>query len=255
VRKALVARFESLAAELRDFIRKSDWNNRAEPRGREQDAWLRALHVLAGERQTDFRVRGNTQPVARPLGSLGARARRAWQAFRPPKQVGLDLAGIKLEAALERTGCPICHLAAEATRRWLFMLLWEGVMDPQTRSRVRAADGFCSAHWWQLLEVERKEMYAVSGTAILAEDTLTSLSEQLGTARIPAGPSPRTCLACAAHRRGEDGALSSASRHMTRPEFRSAYFASAGCCEDHRQALSWRIEQPDLVEAVIQHSH
>ena len=119
----------------------------------------------------------------------------------------------------------------------------------------RAADGFCSTHWWQLLEVERQEMHAVSGTAILAEDTLNSLSEQLRAARIPAGPSPRTCLACAAYRRGEDGALSGAARHMTRPEFGRAYFASGGCCTDHGQALSGCIEQPDLAEAVIHHVH
>jgi len=253
-RTVLASRYRSLASELRQFIRKSDWNNRDEARGAEQDAWLRALYALAGARpesssESDY-ISGE---APRRSSGLPSSIRRVWHRLRPPKPVVLDLAGIKLEAALSHAGCSVCHLAAESTRRWLFMLLWEGVMDPEIRGRIRQADGFCSTHWWRLLEVERMEMHSVTGIAILAEDIMTSLAEQLRAERLPAGPTKLGCLACQAHRRGEEGALAGLARHITRPEFRAVYLASQGCCSGHRHALSSRVEQPELASLVLDH--
>jgi Family of unknown function (DUF6062) len=253
-RTVLASRYESLAAELRELIRKSDWNNRDEARGAEQDAWLRALHALAGvpsESSSESNYVSGEAP--RRSSRLPSSIRRVWRRLRPPKPVVLDLAGIKLEAALNHAGCPVCHLATESTRRWLFMLLWEGVMDPEIRGRIRLADGFCSRHWWRLLEVERKEMHSITGIAILAEDIITSLAEQLQANRLPAGPTKRGCLACQAHRRGEEGALAGLARHITRPEFRATYITSPGCCSGHRRALSSRVEQPELASLVLDH--
>jgi hypothetical protein len=238
----LANRFERLASDLRELIRKSDWNNRHEERGAEQDAWLRGLHTLAGSPDAVL-----AQPVAQEIDPssrstlLAESLRRAWRKVRPPKPVSLDLAGIKLEAALQRPGCVICTMAADSIRRWLFMLLWEGVMDPEVRERIRAADGFCSAHWWQLHKVERMELHSVGGVAILAEDILGSLAEQLRANRIPAGPGTGACPACRSYRRGEDAALSGTCRHLERPEFRVAYFAGHGTCAVHRGALAARV--------------
>jgi len=52
LRAALEARLEELQADLKEFIRKHDWNHRDEPLGREKDAVLRAIRTLSGpERQ------------------------------------------------------------------------------------------------------------------------------------------------------------------------------------------------------------
>jgi hypothetical protein len=50
-------RLGELRAELREFLRKSDWNNRLEPRGREHDSWLRATRFLGGARRLARRER------------------------------------------------------------------------------------------------------------------------------------------------------------------------------------------------------
>jgi hypothetical protein len=145
-------------------------------------------------------------------------------------------------------------MAAESVRRWLFMLLWEGVMDPRVRGRIRAADGFCAGHWWQLREVEQKELHSVRGLAILAEDILASFADQLRAKRLPDSTRTRTCLACHAYRSGEDTALSGSARHLRRPEFRGAYFASPGPCPRHRSALAARVDEPTLAASVVRHS-
>ena len=52
LRAALEVRLEELQADLKEFIRKHDWNHRDEPFGREKDAVLRAIRILTGpERQ------------------------------------------------------------------------------------------------------------------------------------------------------------------------------------------------------------
>jgi hypothetical protein len=251
---SLADRLETLSGELRELIRKSDWNNRHEQRGTEQNAWLRALYLLAGppDAELDETAELDIQEPSRAQG-ISEPLRRAWRKVRPPKPVTLDIAGIKLEAALDRPGCLICTMATESLRRWLFMLLWEGVMDPDVRARIRAADGFCASHWWQLLEVERKELHSVSGVTILAEDLVASFAEQLRFSRTPDGPRISTCLACRSFRSGEDTALSGATRHFERPEFRAAYFASEGACPAHRRALSARIRHPDLASSIGRH--
>ncbi len=48
LRAALVARLQQLQADLREFIRKHDWNHRDEPLGQEKDAVPRAIQILTG---------------------------------------------------------------------------------------------------------------------------------------------------------------------------------------------------------------
>jgi hypothetical protein len=44
-------KWESLKAELEEFIRKHDYKYADEPRGEESDSWMRALEMLAGKRE------------------------------------------------------------------------------------------------------------------------------------------------------------------------------------------------------------
>jgi hypothetical protein len=48
LRCALEEHLRQLLADLKEFIRKHDWNHRDEPLGREKDAVLRAIQVLTG---------------------------------------------------------------------------------------------------------------------------------------------------------------------------------------------------------------
>lgn len=243
----LAVRFEALAGELNELLRKSDWNNRHEAKGAEQDSWLRALYLLAGAPDAThalpapLRV-GEPSPLAEVARSAG----RLWRRVRPPKPATLDMAGVKLEDALRLPGCSVCRLAEEGARRWLFTLMWEGVMDPEIRGRFRAANGFCPPHWWSAADVERREMHGITGTAILAEDILDALVAQLRFGLLPE-LATMGCLACQAHLRSEEGALAGIARHLTRPTFRAMYGRSSGCCPSHRQALISRLDDPALL--------
>lgn len=48
LRAAFVARLRELQADLKEFIRKHDWNHREEPMGREKSSVQRAIQVLTG---------------------------------------------------------------------------------------------------------------------------------------------------------------------------------------------------------------
>lgn len=261
LRASLAKRFELLADELADYVRKSDWNRRHEPRGAEQTSPHRALELLAGPlaQHADQAANGQGAPAGQTSGrSRVTRLSRSLSQGlrlpgRPVAPVKVDLAAVKIEAALELAGCPVCWLAHEGARRWLFTLLWEGVTDPELRARIRSADGFCPAHWWHLHAVERGEIHGRTGLAILAEDTLRSLAGKLQAGSTPRGPTPAGCPACRAQHRAEHGALDGAARHLARPPFRALYLASHGCCPPHRQALADRLHDPELATVVLRH--
>ncbi len=48
LRQAAIAELQELAHELREYIRKSDWTHRHEPKGAEQTAWWRAIRLFVG---------------------------------------------------------------------------------------------------------------------------------------------------------------------------------------------------------------
>ncbi len=49
LRQRLVARLRELAWALREYLRKSDWQHRDEPRGPEQSAWRQAVALFVGD--------------------------------------------------------------------------------------------------------------------------------------------------------------------------------------------------------------
>jgi hypothetical protein len=56
-----------LAADLREFIRKHDYQHRDEPRGHEQDSALRAIQFLVGEQLREPRREGRSSEDRHPV--------------------------------------------------------------------------------------------------------------------------------------------------------------------------------------------
>jgi Family of unknown function (DUF6062) len=83
--------------------------------------------------------------------------------------------------ACKRGGCPICTMALDTVARYLDILIYENVNDPQTRDAVVAARGYCNDHSWQL----RAKSGAAFGTALLYRDVLQHVVEEIE--RQPAG--------------------------------------------------------------------
>jgi hypothetical protein len=71
---------------------------------------------------------------------------------------------------LGRPGCPACHGANRAARRYIDGLLWEFVNDSDVRARLRGSHGFCREHAFLALEQANG-----LGIAILYEDFLRHL--------------------------------------------------------------------------------
>jgi hypothetical protein len=53
VRRVQLAHWESLIAELSEFVRKNDYRFQHEPVGREGSAWLRAVDAVSGQTDLD----------------------------------------------------------------------------------------------------------------------------------------------------------------------------------------------------------
>ena len=91
--------------------------------------------------------------------------------------------------ALQRGGCPICALGRRAVARYLDTLIYECVNDPGARRRIRAAQGFCRLHGWQL----RRHGGAL-GIAIIYRDIVRDLVQALGAADYQAPPRLRAVM-------------------------------------------------------------
>jgi hypothetical protein len=73
-------------------------------------------------------------------------------------------------------GCPICTMALDTVARYLDIVIYENVNDPQTRAAVVAARGYCNDHSWQL----RAKSGAAFGTALMYRDVLQHVAEEIG---------------------------------------------------------------------------
>lgn len=82
-----------------------------------------------------------------------------------------------LLSELDHPGCPVCHGAHEAARRYVGSLLWEFVNDSGVRDRLRSSHGFCREHAHLALDVAKKTGNAL-GMALLYEDFLRHVREE-----------------------------------------------------------------------------
>jgi hypothetical protein len=78
--------------------------------------------------------------------------------------------------ACRRGGCPICTMALDTVARYLDIVIYENVNDPQTRDAVVAARGYCNDHSWQL----RTRSGAAFGTALMYRDVLQHVAGAIG---------------------------------------------------------------------------
>ncbi|MGE5226431.1 MAG: hypothetical protein ACM3OO_06100 [Planctomycetaceae bacterium] len=84
-----------------------------------------------------------------------------------------------LRRDLEQPGCAVCRGASRSAWRLVDGLLWEGVTDPLTRTRLRRSRGFCREHSLMAIRVADAENGQL-GMAIVYEDLLAQLEAALG---------------------------------------------------------------------------
>lgn len=71
--------------------------------------------------------------------------------------------------ACREPGCPICRLSRQEVKKYLDAILYDCVTDPDIRDVLRASQGYCHTHGWQLSTVGRGYLLGIS---ILYDDVL-----------------------------------------------------------------------------------
>lgn len=99
---------------------------------------------------------------------------------------------------LQQPGCPICHVGRKVARNQIDALLYDSVTDRDSRDKLAASMGFCSAHSRELLSFSGERL----GANIIEWALLREAQRRLQRTSPAAGPSLRQRL------RGKPGAKS-----------------------------------------------
>jgi hypothetical protein len=75
-------------------------------------------------------------------------------------------------------GCPVCRLVHKQTDRYLDSILYEAVLDPDVRAKLKASHGFCRDH----VEMLRSKPGRALGIALIYRDIIRSICETVGKA-------------------------------------------------------------------------
>jgi len=142
--------------------------------------------------------------------------------------------------ALKEKGCPICFLVLKSAHKSMDDFLYESVNDPGLRQDIKASQGFCNRHAWQLHKFGdgfgQAIVYSDLMSIILKElediDETTSLKELVK--RISPGAGARQiCMFCRHEKDAEERYVSVFWESFDDPEFSVTYKNSFGLCLPH----------------------
>jgi hypothetical protein len=155
----------------------------------------------------------------------------------------------ELVDAQAQAGCPICRLVHKATDRYLDSLLYEAVLDPSVRAKLKDSQGFCAEH---VAMLQRRPGRAL-GVALIYRDTLRALLKTLDGASFAGTGSKlgrlfrrraelptlarlsatRPCPACAIGATTEKDYVALLLAHLMDDKLYQAYAAGEGLCLPH----------------------
>ncbi|MHB9032621.1 MAG: DUF6062 family protein [Anaerolineae bacterium] len=173
----------------------------------------------------------------------------------------------ELLEAQPKAGCPICRLVYKATDRYLDSLLYEAVLDPDVRAKLKAAQGFCAAH----VEMLGRRSGRALGIALIyrdivraaingAEKGTSNITNKLAAAFKRNQPGPRlakalrtrqVCPACQIGAEAEHNYTSLMLMHIADPEFQKAYAEGEGLCLPHLLAVLELAVTADQVQSLM----
>jgi hypothetical protein len=137
----------------------------------------------------------------------------------------------RLEAALQRSGCPACRVASDELQRWIGALLHEYVSDPGTREQLDRALGYCQRHWGVVTAKGDSLSNAILLRSVLGEaQRRLSTRFRRGTHLQPGEP----CPACAVEESAAEDAVALLCAAVEElPEARELLARSDGLCLAH----------------------
>ena len=110
-----------------------------------------------------------------------------------------DLVDVRLSAAIEAGGCPVCGVRSRAERATLEAILAERVLDLGFRAGLERDHGFCRRHMAELIEVDRRRS-GILASAILYGAIIERRLQSVRAAVSARGRARRNRLEAAARR-------------------------------------------------------
>lgn len=174
----------------------------------------------------------------------------------------------ELVDAQAMAGCPICRLVYKATDRYLDALLYEAVLDPDVRAKLKDSQGFCAAH----VELLRTQPGRALGVALIYRDTVKQLLASLEQARPSGGrgwlarlrgrraaDSPtvarlsptQACPACTIGATTERDYVALLLAHLDDERLQQAYAAGEGLCLPHLLAALRGVPDEDTLRRLV----
>jgi len=183
----------------------------------------------------------------------------------------------ELVDAQSQAGCPICRLVYRATDRYLDSLLYEAVLDPEVRARLRRSRGFCREH----TEMLRRKPGRALGIALIYRDIVRAVSdiayrERGKEGRSRAGRHPRgplrgllgrrrarasiasalsgqeQCPACGIARKAEHNHIELLLAHLHDERLHEAYASGEGLCLSHFIQALGSVEDEEGLRLLIE---
>ena len=103
-----------------------------------------------------------------------------------PRKPGKHTPFFELVDAQGQAGCPICRLVHKATYRYLDGILYEAVLDPEVRLKLKRSRGFCADHVQMLHNMPGRAL----GIALIYRDVIKDIANIADGERFRGGGRP-----------------------------------------------------------------
>ncbi|MHB1355371.1 MAG: DUF6062 family protein [Anaerolineae bacterium] len=186
----------------------------------------------------------------------------------PETKPGKHTPYFELLEAQAKAGCPICRLVYKATDRYLDSLLYEAVLDPAVRAKLKQAQGFCAEH----VEMLGRRPGRALGIALIYRDIIRAAiiaaekitpdtagrglrglfkKSQPGSTLAHTLRTPLVCPACLIGAESERNNLELLLVHIEDPQFQQGYAAGEGLCLVHLIGVLELAKTSDEVSSLV----
>ncbi len=186
-----------------------------------------------------------------------------------PRKPGKHTPYFELIDAQSQAGCPVCRLVHRATDRYLDSLLYEAVLDPEVRARLKESRGFCLEH---VVMLKGKPGRAL-GIALIYRDILRTICETAERGRFKAGLLPfrvllrrwqgsvgtaarlgatQPCPACTIANKAEQACIGLLLAHLEDDRLHRAYSEGEGLCLPHLILALKQVQDEEALRLLIQ---
>ena len=186
----------------------------------------------------------------------------------PEAKPGKHTPYYELLEAQAKAGCAVCRLVYKATDRYLDSLLYEAVLDPAVRAKLKQAQGFCAEH----VEMLGRRPGRALGIALIYRDIIRAAilaaenmkpeaagrgMKALFSKRRPGSVmarklrTPQVCPACQIGAVSEHNNLELMLVHIEDAEFQQGYASGEGLCLAHLLGVLELAGTPEQVHSLI----